>query len=278
MHRDDESPAGRTPESEAFDLPQPLGEIERRLKRARPRPPRLDAAALVRQARAAADEPPADRPAIAARRRRRTRVGRRFVRRVALAGSCWACGALVGALAMFVALSNRPASEPQRGVPPSPAATAGGVEVQEGSPAAPVDQTPADAVARNAAKPDSTAVAADHQGPPASSAGPSLAERDPPREDRTLPWSTVVEPFAARRPARRSERLPLRAGTRLEDVATTAADPWLPTAVASRDSWSDQGPRGDRPLALPSDYVAPAAVTREHLLEDVLRDIPGVAL
>ena len=82
-----------------------LEEIERRLKRVRPRPPQLDATALERLAHDAMADTASDRPSAAAIRREPRGRGRRLWRRVAVVAGSWACGASVGAIIMFVLMS-----------------------------------------------------------------------------------------------------------------------------------------------------------------------------
>jgi len=90
-----------------------LDEIERRLKAARPQPPRLDLAALQRLANDATVDAVVERrtnrkPGRAVARRQRQMRGRML----GIVGS-WACGAAVGAIVMFV-LMSRGASGPDQ--------------------------------------------------------------------------------------------------------------------------------------------------------------------
>jgi hypothetical protein len=95
MSRENESPIDPRFEPESAETPERLAEVERNLKKARPRPVELDAFALERMAHPAPLVNGAEQPA----RRRRYRPV------VAVVGS-WACGALVGAIVMFLVMSQ----------------------------------------------------------------------------------------------------------------------------------------------------------------------------
>ncbi len=99
MNREHLSPNDPMFEPETPEVSQQRDEIERRLKATRPRPTRLDALALEQLA----GEPIVDTPI----------CPRPYGHITAIAGS-WACGAVVGALVMFVLLN---ASEPETDSP-----------------------------------------------------------------------------------------------------------------------------------------------------------------
>lgn len=125
MNHEHESLEDPTPDTDSREALERLAEIERQLKKARPRPLRLDVAAIERLARETMMPAAAERPAPAATRRRWWTGGRWPDRRtVAIAGS-WACGAAVGALVTFVLMSHtvsgtNPTAPPSQQSPTSP--------------------------------------------------------------------------------------------------------------------------------------------------------------
>ncbi|MFZ5830085.1 MAG: hypothetical protein ACOY3P_08355 [Planctomycetota bacterium] len=118
MTRKRKSPADRLPGAEmaatessgsreAIGPTERLAEIERQLKTVRPRPPRLDVRALeelVDTTVPAQLAPSPGTPQKSDPHRRATR--RRPYRRVAALAASWTCGAIVGALVMFLAMSR----------------------------------------------------------------------------------------------------------------------------------------------------------------------------
>lgn len=81
-----------------------LSQIEERLRKARPRAPRLDVEALERAALLGPAQLAIDRTSKAATLRRRLRRGRPLYPRMAVIACSWACGVVVGAAAAFIAL------------------------------------------------------------------------------------------------------------------------------------------------------------------------------
>ncbi len=94
MSRNNELPIDPMHEPESNETRNRLAEVEEHLKKARPRPVQFDVAALQRQA----GSTPL-RQQVAAPRRRRYRVA-------ALVAGSWACGACLGALAMFLLMQQ----------------------------------------------------------------------------------------------------------------------------------------------------------------------------
>jgi hypothetical protein len=86
-----------------------LADVEQRLKRVRPRPPKLDVEAIMRSAQTA-EEPVELSRSPADFRQRRSRLWA-----AAIAGA-WLCGAIAGAVATLVILGRAAPSEPQRGL------------------------------------------------------------------------------------------------------------------------------------------------------------------
>ncbi|HBO42496.1 MAG TPA: hypothetical protein DD670_00880 [Planctomycetaceae bacterium] len=127
-------------ELEALEFDPHLDEVEQRLRRARPQPPTLDAATIMRLM----DEPNVAQPPLAvethsdttplANAAPSTIQGQpraaipRLYRRMATVAASWACGALVGALVMFLAIDRphpavaEPGGEAVRAEEQSPAA------------------------------------------------------------------------------------------------------------------------------------------------------------
>lgn len=136
--------------------------------------------------------------------------------------------------------------------------------VVEGSNPAP--QTVVDAAA--------PAVASD---PPRGGLAENMSPLKPaaPRDDQTALWAALAEPFESQRALDGPNRRVLRAGTHLSAQDASADEPLLELAAAPRDA---PLPSAEANRAAPRDYVPPGEVTREQLLEDILREMNGMSL
>ncbi len=115
MNREHESPENWMHEPDPTETQEQLDRIEQRLKKARPRPTRLDAVVLQRLAHRDMEAATTDRQTVAETRRRPRRDARLY-RRIAVVGTSWVCGAIVGALVMSFAMSRAiPSSDPTDG-------------------------------------------------------------------------------------------------------------------------------------------------------------------
>ena len=106
LHREHESPNDPKAERNGPDDLARLDEIERRLKAVRPRPPRLDVAALERRARDTLADSGKEKPTPRVGLSQSRGYARPLARRVALVAGSAACGAVAGALVMFLFMSR----------------------------------------------------------------------------------------------------------------------------------------------------------------------------
>jgi hypothetical protein len=255
MNREDESPTDPTFEPDAPEARERLDEIERRLKAARPRPPRLDVAALQRLARQAAVDTPVESPTAVAIRRRPPGGGRRPYRRIAIISGSWACGAIAGALVMFI-LTSRAA--------PSADAT-NDMARHEAAP-------PASATRDRNTAPDADEKVDRRDGPPP-------VEKVETLDADAAALAMILDPFGSEDSACWPEGPALWAGMHLgqysgdwSKFAGRAAD----AAGKPREDdegWRSEAPKGRKP------YPDPApSITRERLMRELLRETPGVLL
>jgi hypothetical protein len=251
MNREDESPTDPTFEPESPEAWERLDGIERRLKAARPRPPRLDVAALERLARQPVADPAVQGPAAGVVFPRPPTRRRPLYRRIAAVAGSWACGAAVGAL-VTVILMTRTA--------PGTDSTSETSRIER--------QTPTPAIDDQNAAPR-----ADHKADRRD--GPAPAEKVEARDvDAVLAMILNGPADSARWP----EGRPLRAGMHLIHSAgePSSADPATDAAGSPRgdhEGWRSEALKGPKP------YPAPApAITRERLLREVLSETPGVVL
>ncbi len=257
MNRPYESPDDRSDESKSVEQSERLNEIERRLKKVRPRPVSFDATQLERLAREASAHPAVERRP-AATPFHRSRWHRRPFRRMAVVAGSWACGALIGALAMFVLMNGtRPGSHS-----PHPAHT--------------VTEGPMQATARSNGVPVPEKKSADRQPP---------VEQRPLREaeafdENTVVFAMIVDRLGNGPSSYPREGLMLRAGMHLgrKTLATTADAP-QPTRESTAASVSNEPP-GDSgaSMRLEPDSVSRSTSTRQRLLDELLREMPGLTL
>ena len=215
------------------DLPEALerlDEIERRLKRARPRPPRLDAIALERLARQTTVGDAAKMP---------LRRGRRLWHRVAVVAGSWACGAVVGSLAMFVLISR---------AAPDIDSTNKTVGLEE--------ETPAPA-ARNQ-----------------DMAGDAGRDFEAPHLDATV-LALISDPLLGGGSSYRWDGPVLRAGMHLVKNAPGPSLVERTTDTAREPRRDDRQRYGETPKP----YPGPAPpITRDRLLRDLLSEMPELVL
>lgn len=236
MNQDNQSPIDPMDEPEPTDSPERLSEIQRKLKQFVPRPVTLDGFALQRMARA---EPLHERCKTALRRRR--------YRPATLVAGSWACGALVGALAMFLVMTQPGA---QSDSPPTAAHS-----VRDGRRDLPENNSPA------AVTPESR--------PSEPAPGiKTLRTVDAAVLALSAPYETAVS-------GRRGPRL--RAGMSLPHLANDSTE-----ILASIDEYATEArgvknpPKGTREVE--SNSPLSPGTTREHLLRELLHDSPGFVL
>jgi hypothetical protein len=254
MNEEHPSPDDRMREPEPADqAEEQLAGIERHLRRARPRPPRLDAALVEQLAGTAADEA-ATRPRVA------LRSGRG--RGVAVLAGTWTCGAVAGALAMFLVIGGE---GPRRERPTQTVQH----ETQAHAPEA-VDEHAAPVADREiepAGEPERT------ERPARPSSPGRVADRN------GAAWAMGFEPFGGGRSPRWPDDFTLRAGMHLGHLAAEAAMASPLRADTSPRRGGEQTPApAAGPLTLPDDPIPHAATTRERLLEELLREMSGLTL
>jgi hypothetical protein len=253
MNEQNESPAGPADEPAAIRLPERLQQIERRLKRARPRPPEFDATALEQLARTALADPRGVEPAavVAARPRGERRRGR--ARSLATIAAVWACGALVGSLATMLLMSRiranddpiRPVAQNEERLPP---------------PAAGPEPAPAEA-------------------PPIERRSPSSPGGATASNSDAVLLAALADPSGGDLLWRRIERTTLRAGAHFRKDLRGASEPLSPTTTAAKQSPPAAGPPQTKawPDSEPTPSVRPD-VTRERMLDGMLREMSGAVL
>jgi hypothetical protein len=253
MDGKNESPADPADEPEAIHLTERLRQIERRLKQARPRPPDLDAMALEQLAGSALPDHRCTEPAVRITARQRGRQGRRLSLSLVTVASAWACGALVGSLATTLLMGRigvnddpiRPVAQNEERLSPVAA-----------------DRVPAPAVS------------------PPVERGEPLPSRKPIEQDKeSAVLATLVDPLDSDLPWRRIESSTLRAGMHFRKAARGASD-LLPstTATAKQAPPAEGSPQG---RIWNGSEPAPSAdreVTRERMLDDMLREMSGAVL
>lgn len=251
MNRKYESPTGREPEP--MEPLQRLREVERRLRQARPREPVLDWAEL--QGVADWTGATVERPASAA-----YGSGRRTHRYAAVAAGSWACGVVVGALAMFLlargpmpgdGLAERTARHETQTPLPEPTA----LPEAAASDIAPVGD--GENEQRDAA------------------AEPSPAERPEP-VGRSGAAVAMIDRFGGGRWVDWSEGVPLRAGMHL--VARVREMPEVAQHGVAREPRPDHQPGSAEAPAGPFEPAPHIAITRDWLLEDLQREMGGLML
>ena len=232
MNPERERSTDPTFEPETPEVRERLDAIERRLKAARPRPPRLDMVALERRA--------AERPVPAAIDRGGR--SRRFYRRVAVVAASWACGAIAGALVMYVAMS--------RSTPGADSTTAT-ARVEKETPA-PSTRGP---IAAPGGEGETEAEAERHDDPIPVEAPESLKA-----DDALL--AMIIEQWAAADSGLGAERPAFRAGMHLVPIAVEPGrTDRPPRAVRQRTVTPELDPGPHRPI------------TRDRLLDDLLREM-----
>ncbi len=236
MNQDNQSPIDPISDSDRTDFPERLSAIERKLRKSRPRPVQLDGFALERMALA---DPLGEVPGIAERQRR--------YRPATLVAGSWACGALVGALAMFLVMTQPGA---QSDSPPTAA-----YSIRDGGRDLPANNLPA------AETPESR--------PSAPSPGiKTLRTVDAAVLALSAPYETAVS-------GRRGPRL--RAGMSLPHLANDSTEMLASideSATEARDGKNP--PKGTREAE--SNSPLSPGTTREHLLRELLHDSPGFVL
>ncbi len=247
MNREHEFPNDPPYEPDSPESSARLDEVERRLKQARPRPPKLDIAALVRLAQQAAADTPVETPGAAVIRRRSRQLSTRRSRRVAALVGSWACGAMVGALATFALIGHT-----------APATDA----IDE---TARHDQEGPTSVAREKSTIPEPGQRVE---PPAR---PMIERKPDPPEFESAVLAMILDPFGGRGSAYWADGPTLRAGMHLRrhareplelsDRATDTAGPPR-AAVQPRRAEKQGSPRPDRD--------PPSPPTRERLMRELL--------
>jgi hypothetical protein len=230
---------------------EPLNQIERRLKLAKPQPPKLDAVALERIAGSllvgSAGAKPASQTAVRLPEDRRRRPSRSWV---TIASAC-TCGAIAGSVATMLIMMSRIGSN--------------------GDPIGPAVQNEGRLSPPTAGAEVSLAVA-----PPLERRG-SPALRGATQVDKDAPvLAMLVDPSGSGRWRHGIESSTLRAGMHLAKDATAASDilsSATPTAVQAPPD--DGSPRATKSEVVPS--VSPE-ITREQILDDLLREMSGAVL
>lgn len=255
MNREHESRADSDPDARSSAEQARLARIEERLKKARPRPPNLDAAALERAALSTEAEPVAQRNTQAATLRK-LRWGRRRYRRMAAVAGSWACGALVGAMVTFFAMSR---AEPGRD------ATNQTAVQTEGRPSM-IRPEPVDAPKQQPQR------------------GASPAQAPPPGRPQRLAGddaflALLADPFESGDSAYGLDGPTLHAGMYLRQ----RPDPsWIvrqPVPSATSANTPDGEPRRTEPPGSPKhDRTPQPEITRERLLQELLDERPGSLL
>lgn len=256
MNRPYESRDDRSDESESVEQSERLNEIERRLKKARPSPVSFDATLLERLAREASVHPAFERRP-AATPVTRSRWRRRPFRRMAVVAGSWACGALVGALAMFVLMDGtRPGTRS-----PHPAQTA--------------TERPMQATASSDGVPVPEKESPDRQ-PPVEQRPVRQAE---PYDVNAAVLAMIVDRLGNGPSSYPREGLMLRAGMHLGRKTRDTVDAPQPTRESTAARVSNEPP-GDSGVSmrLEPDSVPHSPSTRQRLLDELLREMPGLTL
>lgn len=253
MNGQNESPGDRADEPEGNRQAERLNQIEHRLRQARPRRPNLDAMALERMARSVLADPGGDRPAAVTAAGPRGDRRRRPARSLAIVASAWACGAVVGSLATMLLAGRTGASGDQSG----PAAR----NEQRLSPP-------------TASKEPAVAVA------------PPLEHRNasPPRNavqpDKDAPvLAMLADPWGSGRWWHGIESSTLRAGMHLAKDTGAASDILPPGTLTAKQAPPGAGsPQAETwKKSEPAPFACPE-ITREQILDDVLREMSGAVL
>ncbi|MHC4398141.1 MAG: hypothetical protein ACYTG0_00505 [Planctomycetota bacterium] len=249
MNPEDESPTGPMFEPESQEALERLDEIERRLKAARPRPPRVDLAALEQLAQETMVDPSVERPAAAVVDRRPPTRGRRAYRRMAVIAGSWTCGAVVGALVTFV-LTGRTA--------PGTDSTSETARLEKPTPAAHDLST----------APDAERKVDRRDGPP-----PAKKVVVPDVDAAIL--AMILDQFESADSAYSPEGSMLWAGMHLARNSVDPGPAGRTTNGAREPGGDDARWRSEAPGPYPE---AGPAITRERLLNDLLRETPGLVL
>ena len=238
----------RRPDDQSSLSRNQRAELERQLKRLRPRPPELDLDAIVRSA--AEDRAPATLVEPLERQRRYID----YARLSTVAGS-WLCGAVVGALVTFALW--RPAA-------PSPSSDSNATQQEDRL----VSTNPADDEAHQVAVDDSTEADSHDDArsttPPSWSSSESLV-------------SLVLDRYG-QNPVYGARRRPLRA----DDFARSQLAHGLSTPWSATESLPQQPDPPESDLDDRQDPIAPyapaPAITRDYLLQDLLDATPDSLL
>ncbi len=236
MNQDNQSPIDPMNDPERTDSPERLSAIERKLRKSRPRPVEFDGFALERMALA---ESLRAVPGIA--------EGQQRYRPAALVAGSWACGVLVGALTMFLVMTQRGAQSDSAPTAAHPVRDHGRDLPENNLPAA---ETPE-------SRPSEPA--------PGIKTWRSM---DAAVFALSAPYETAVS--GRRGPS-------LRAGMSLPHLANNSTE-----MLASIDeSATDARDIKNRPKGVPeleSNSPLSPGITREHLLRELLHDSPGFVL
>lgn len=247
MDGPNESPADRTRESEANPLPERLQRVERRLKTARARSPRLDMAALEAMLASGRGVPGTDTTSS-------TRGGRALgrYRRLVIAAGNWTCGALVGSLVTLLLVPG----VGRDGGPVGPSA-----QFDRCQPAGAGGQVAASDVAR----------AENRQSPPPT-ASPRAATM--PSADAAV-LAMLADPLGNGRLG--PEGPTLRAG--MHHASGLQAGRPHPKTAAPSPPRSEDIPQRAGAIGEPqAGSVSHPEMTRDQLLEELARELPGLVL
>lgn len=262
MNQELESRAEREPETWSAAEREPLGEIEQRLKRIRPRAAVVEVAAIEQAAFANSAEP-ASRTAASVANCRRTGPRRRSFRFAsALAGS-WICGAVAGALGMFLLVEH---SLPDSSVLDSPA--------QHAATSPETEWEPAPAAERELA--EGPAIPEIQGGPSIEAARPRVST---PHQETIV--ARIASPFGGSNFGGWLAGPPLRVGMHLTRYAGDAGEPPPHAAGPTEpeaDERQDREATTDAKTDAKSGFVPRTESTRERLLEELLDVTSGAVV
>lgn len=256
MNQDPESTAGRDPDARSGEELARLLRVEEQLKKARPRAPSLDAAALERAALSSAADPRIERDAKAATLRARPRRGRRRDRRLAAIAASWVCGAVAGGLVVFFMMGRGgPVGEP-----------AG--KTAQGELRGPATIQPAPGRASEGDARDGGVLV----GEPSRKSVQGVGQ-----EDTVL--AMIADPFGGGDWARGSDGPTFRAGMYLFERTESSWERNLPgTGVSPERNPENESQRAELPGSGAGGFTPQPEITRDGLLKEFLHEVPGPVL
>ena len=261
MNREHESPENWMNEPDPAQTRERLDQIEQRLKKARPRPPRLDVAALQRLAHRDMEAATTDRQCVAETRRHPGRYGRLY-RRMAVVGTSWVCGAIAGALVMSLVMS--------RPIPNSGPTVGRVVQQITGE---------EEEISSSSTHAQGTAPDADRNpGPPDVPFGSTTAQSVKLRPRDAALLAVAFDPLASGNSIYGPEGPILRAGMHMVQYVQESSAVYQ-TKVPSSEAPEDDEQRRLETKSGPKSRVDLApAITRERLRQDLLGELTGLLL